>query len=164
MPQSDISTYLSQLFWLTISFGLLYFLLSKFCLPNLSKIFVERDAKVSEALAKAEHAKNEANRLRTEYEANLAKTAKDKSIMISEAAKEVAIMIDSKMLEHNLELEKMYEDSEKRMRVFEEKAESSIEQIAKDASKVILTSLLGMKTDEGLIEQALKEAKDVQNV
>jgi len=47
MPQLDISTYPSLIFWLFISFGLVYVSLSYFFLPKLKKTFQERQEKIT---------------------------------------------------------------------------------------------------------------------
>ncbi|MFK7974162.1 MAG: hypothetical protein AB8B66_04815 [Rickettsiaceae bacterium] len=43
MPQFDISSFISQLFWLSIVFGLLYFLVSKVIAPKAESIFTARN-------------------------------------------------------------------------------------------------------------------------
>lgn len=42
LPQLDSATYSSQLFWLVISFSILYFAISRFFLPNIQAIIEKR--------------------------------------------------------------------------------------------------------------------------
>ena len=54
MPQFDVSTYPSLMFWLVISFSLLYIGLKVFVLPNLSKTLDARVSMLQSYLDKAE--------------------------------------------------------------------------------------------------------------
>jgi F-type H+-transporting ATPase subunit b len=159
MPQFDTSTFISQLFWLLISFSLLYLLISKVCLPRLILIFSQRDAKISEALEKAHRARSEALHLKSEYEAVLASAAKNKSDMFFKATKNISKIIEDRVIEHDIELEKMLKASEKKMAAFAVKSESQIEQIAGESSKLILTNLLAIDINSQLIDETIKNIR-----
>ena len=47
LPQMDISTFPSQLFWLIITFTVLYLFMWKFVIPRLSTTIEERQDKIS---------------------------------------------------------------------------------------------------------------------
>lgn len=156
MPQLDISTFLPQLFWLIISFGLLYYILSKFCLPKLDKIFCERDDKISHALSKAERNKKEASKLKAEYEEMVSQAIKTKDSMILEALKEISVMTDHKITQHELELKIMLSNSEQKLKDFKDNSVENVRQIAAEASEEILSSLLNIKTTKQSILQLIK--------
>ncbi len=159
MPQLDISTFLPQLFWLFISFGLLYLLLSKLCLPQLSKIFEERDAKFSQSLAAAHQAKDEAIRIKAAYQEILAQAAKAREDIIAQAAKDLAKIADDKIAAFEAELMTLIHNSEEKMQLFEAQMESEVEKIAKESTLAILKNLSDISFDEGLIVPTLKEMK-----
>ncbi|MBN9543559.1 MAG: hypothetical protein J0G32_07220 [Alphaproteobacteria bacterium] len=54
MPQLDISTYFSQLFWLLLTFGMLYGFMSYVFLPKLAKVINKRNDQIESLLEKAE--------------------------------------------------------------------------------------------------------------
>ena len=61
MPQLEqIHTYISQVFWLVITFGFLYLVLWKSALPRISKILQDRQGRIDDDLRKAEGFKKEA--------------------------------------------------------------------------------------------------------
>lgn len=60
MPQLDVATFPSLLFWLGISFLLLYLGLKIFILPHLVSIFEERQSNIETFLEKAEELQKEA--------------------------------------------------------------------------------------------------------
>lgn len=66
MPQLDVSTFPSLLFWLSISFILLYVGLKFFILPPLERIFEERERSIENLLAKAEDLQKKAEILSQE--------------------------------------------------------------------------------------------------
>ena len=71
LPQLDISTWPSQLFWLFVLFTAGYILMAKFVTPRIGSVLEERRAKLDEDLGKARSASEDAARIRAEYEAEL---------------------------------------------------------------------------------------------
>lgn len=159
MPQLDISTFLPQLFWLFISFGLLYFLLSKLCLPGLAKIFDERDAKVAENLKAAHIAKDRAVSVRKEYEKILAEASRSKREMLSSASEEITDMLELKLKEFDKELLLLVNDSEKKMKSFEKNADIDVSNIAKEVALSIISSLGAPDVDEKSFVAAFEKVK-----
>ncbi|AAU03593.1 F0F1 ATP synthase subunit B family protein [Rickettsia typhi] len=53
MPQFDITTYYSQIFWLIITFGLLYIFVCKFIAPNAEEIFNNRQTNIQDNIMQA---------------------------------------------------------------------------------------------------------------
>jgi len=164
MPQLDVSTFSSQLFWLILSFSLLYLLLSKLCLPSLNKILEERDSKISDALKRAHQAKTEAERVKAEYQAILSHAAQNKNLMLDKAMKDLSNIADEKLAEHDKKCAKMIKASEKKMQDFEVSSKENIAQVAKDASNAILTDVFGINSSEESITKALQEVRGGSDV
>ncbi len=59
MPQLDPEFWFSQIFWLIFTFGLLFFILSKFILPNISSNLENRKSQILENIEKAEEQRQE---------------------------------------------------------------------------------------------------------
>jgi F-type H+-transporting ATPase subunit b len=104
MPQFDITTYGSQIFWFTICFALLYFFVSKIILPRISKIIQEREAvihfdtssaqslenKLCELQIKINNLRQEANQgYQSKIEEITKKAAKEREIIISELKEKI---------------------------------------------------------------------------
>ena len=74
MPQLDPEYWLSQIFWLTVTFGFLFIILSKFVLPNISSNLENRKTQILNNIDIAE-------KQRDESENNIAKAErKDKKL------------------------------------------------------------------------------------
>jgi F-type H+-transporting ATPase subunit b len=67
-PPFESEHFPSQLVWLTISFVLLYALMSKIALPRIGAILAERNRIVSDDLAAAERLKEQSNAAHAAYE------------------------------------------------------------------------------------------------
>lgn len=68
LPQLDPSKFATQLFWLAVTFVLLYLLMSRVALPRVRDVLEERDRRISDDLEKAEKLKEEAEAVLAEYE------------------------------------------------------------------------------------------------
>ncbi len=68
MPQLDPTWFVSQLFWLLVSFVLLYTVLARFVLPPLQNIIARREGTIEGDIARAETLKSEAETARQDYE------------------------------------------------------------------------------------------------
>jgi F-type H+-transporting ATPase subunit b len=72
MPQLDFETFPTQVFWLVVSFVLLYVLMRTVALPRIEKIIEERRGRLDEDLEKAAQMKTEAEAVIAAYEKALA--------------------------------------------------------------------------------------------
>ena len=68
LPQLNLQTYPSQIFWLIVSFVILYLLVSRVAMPRISEVLEERHERIADDLDKAETLKKEADLVRAEYE------------------------------------------------------------------------------------------------
>lgn len=87
-PPFDASTFASQLFWFVLSFGALYFILSRFVLPKVEAVLAYRAATLKADLdtAAAESAAAEAARAEAERAAQAARASARKLIEDQRAA------------------------------------------------------------------------------
>ena len=68
MPQLNPEFWISQIFWLTLSFGFLFIILSKFILPKISNNLELRKSQILENIETAEKQKKESENKIKEYE------------------------------------------------------------------------------------------------
>ena len=67
-PPLDSGTFAPQLIWLALSFGLLYLLLKRFCLPRVGEVIEERRERVERDLRQADRLKVETEQALGSYE------------------------------------------------------------------------------------------------
>lgn len=148
MPQLDLLTFFPQIFWLIISFIILYGILSQVCLPKLTKTMEERDEKILELLASAERNKEEALKLKAEYENILKQAALEKDEAINKTMTEISQILESKLSENNKIVEQMILDSEERLTNFKNSSAKEIDIIAQKATQSIAEVLFNLKLNE----------------
>lgn len=91
MPQFDVSSFSSQLFWLIVVFALLYFLVSKFIAPKAEYILTVRNRCLEENIHHAEEYNNMAKLLNTSRFESLAAV----NVKIEDIQKQVTKMLDA---------------------------------------------------------------------
>jgi len=74
-------------FWTTVSFLVLFFLLAKFAWKPIMAAITERETFIEESLRKADAAKEEMSRLTNENEALLKQARVERDLILSEAKK-----------------------------------------------------------------------------
>jgi len=165
MPQLDIATFFPQIFWLIISFAILYLILSQFFLPKLEAVNQRRELNLADAIIAAEQNKEEAQRLKSEYEKKISEAIQQKNTIISEAMKDINKMVELKMAEHKIDLEKIQEESSLRIAQIKKESLDSAKQIAIESTQNIISNLLDMKLTNAeitnLVENQIKEQNHV---
>ncbi len=158
MPQLEIGTFASQLFWLTVTFSLLYFVLSGSILPKISSVLQGRQDRITNDLEAAEKLKKEAEEMEAGYIESMNDTRARAAKIIAEAAEKVQEKADERNAELTEVLFKQLEESadkldEARIRAFYEMAGLSAE-----LSKLIVHKVSGIDVSEGDAESAVSDA------
>jgi len=92
MPQLDPEFWISQIFWLTLTFGILYVVLSKLILPKISANLELRKSQIQENIEAAEKQREDSEAKLKEYDEvvfkskleakNIFKDAREKALRI----------------------------------------------------------------------------------
>lgn len=85
LPQFDITTFPSQLFWLAVTFAVMYFVFSKRSLPAISGVIENRREHVQNDLETAERLQAEAHNVQTAYESGLDSARKEATALLNDA-------------------------------------------------------------------------------
>ncbi|MEL0063086.1 MAG: F0F1 ATP synthase subunit B' [Candidatus Puniceispirillum sp.] len=88
LPQLDIATWPSQLFWLVVLFAAGYVVMAKIVTPRIGTVLEERRQTLEGDLDKARNASAEATTIREKYEADLNKARGEAADVAREAAAE----------------------------------------------------------------------------
>ncbi len=165
MPQLDVATFPSLLFWLAVSFLLLYVGLKVFILPHLTRIFDERQETIETFLEKAEELQKEAETLAQSSEKKLEEATATSQTMVTETVQNLSYSyheqeqaLTKNIVEKELEFERknaLLKQSIKKQLI--EELPGLIEILLKEKMHVDISS----KTIQEKIEIALKEEKHV---
>jgi F-type H+-transporting ATPase subunit b len=157
-PPFDGDTFPSQLLWLAITFGLLYYLMAKVALPRIAGILEDRRDRIATDLDMAERLKGESEDALTGYEKALAE-ARSKAFEIAEAARDAAkAAADAETAETEADLNRKLEGAEARIAGIKSKAMAEVGTIASDVTGTIVHALTESKVAGKEVEEAVANA------
>lgn len=147
-PPFDPSTFASQLFWLTITFGVLYFLLSLWILPRIGSAIEERRDRIADDLDAAAQMKAQADEAERAYEKSLA-DARAKAQATAEAARaDMDRDIAEEIAQIDRELAARSQAAEDRIRESKTKALAEVRTIAASAASGIVARIANLEVSE----------------
>ena len=137
MPQLNPEFWISQIFWLIITFGILYFTLSKFILPKISSNLELRKSQIQENIEAAEKQRESSEVKLKEYDQiilkskieakNIFKNAKEKVVKDINSKKEILDkQIDDEIINAEEEIEKLKNNAAKKINNIAVKTSSSL--------------------------------------
>ncbi|MDC0624570.1 hypothetical protein OAP76_02780 [Alphaproteobacteria bacterium] len=86
MPQLNPEFFVTQLFWLVVTFSFLLVFLWRISLPRIGSVLEKRERKISEDLTTAKELQNEAEKIQDTIESQLKQARTDSSDMIKSSA------------------------------------------------------------------------------
>lgn len=157
-PPFDATTFTSQLFWLAITFVILYWLMGKVIIPRISGILAARASRIAADLGTAEKAKADAEAAVAGYEKQLA-TARANANAIAETARndaKKAAAAERASIEAGLA--QRLSEAEVRIGDIKSKALAEVGAIAGDATDAIVKALSGADVARADIDAAVAKA------
>ncbi len=155
LPQFDLSTWASQIFWLLIVFGLIYFVLATFILPRIGQSIADRTDRVRDDLDQAAAFQSQAEEAEKSYTQILA-DARAKAMNVAEATKKSVEEDILKEIEATDALaNRESELAEKRIQEAKTTALKSVETVAVDAAGDVIEILTGKKITAAIIRASL---------
>ena len=163
LPQLDLATYSSQVFWLTVSFVVLYFLVAKLAMPRIAEVLEERQERIEDDLDKAETLKKEAYQVRIEYEKALSAAREKAQDATRHAQEEIAKRSAEAESAAQVKVTVMLEEAEKRIAASKTGAEgkpgdpiSSLERsVAQEVVANAVQKLIGVDVTAADIDAAI---------
>ncbi|MEO1191173.1 MAG: F0F1 ATP synthase subunit B' [Pseudomonadota bacterium] len=157
MPQFDLQTAPSQIFWLIVVFGLLYLAFVKVVLPKMGGIIEARRTKIEGDLARAEKLKAEADEAVADYEKALAKARAEASTLLNEAAEANRKEMEARTAAFEKELNAKVQEAQSRIEAAEAEARGHLQEIAVTAAAQATEKLIGVTPSEAETAAAVKQ-------
>jgi F-type H+-transporting ATPase subunit b len=102
---------LGLLFWMTLAFGIVFFILAKFAFPVINGMLKQREEEINTALEKAERTHQEMEKLQADNELLLAQAREERDKIIDEARQIHDKYIESAKIKANEEKERIIESA-----------------------------------------------------
>jgi F-type H+-transporting ATPase subunit b len=154
-PPFEASTFASQLLWLAITFGALYFLMSRVALPRVASILEVRSDRIASDLAEAQRFKTESEQAIAAYETSLSEARSKAQKIAGETRDKVQAEADTQKKAIEADLTARLAKAEKQIADTKTQALSNVRAIAVDAATDIVAQLLGDKPDAKDVESAV---------
>ena len=151
MPQLDPEFWVSQIFWLILTFGILLIVLSKFILPKISDNLETRKSQVMDNLELAENQRNESEDKLKEFDNIILKSKIDAKNLFNESRKKILNDIDNKRQKLEEEIDKEIKIVEIEIEDLKKKSPEKINKIAIETSSDLINQLIGTSVNNSSI-------------
>lgn len=159
MPQiNQIETFASQLFWLALTFTILYFIIARKVIPLVHEVLQHRKDKVAGDLEKASASRQEAEALEASYKSALEKTNAQATELVTKAQVKAEKDATAKHSKLDDSLHQKVQDAEKRIAAARDKALGEIAEVSSGLALEVVSLLTDIKAPKQQAEKAAKAA------
>ena len=151
MPQLNPEFWISQIFWLTITFGILYVVLSKLILPKISANLELRKSQISDNIEAADKQREESESKLKEYDEIISKSKTEAKSIFSEAREKALKDINRKREVLDKQIDEEVKKVEEEIYALRIKAPTKINKIAIDTSSELIQKLIGTEVNNSSI-------------
>jgi len=163
MPQLDQlpDVLLSQLFWLAIGLGFIFFVIARGMVPKIQATVDARDKKVADDLEAAQSARAAADETEAAWRARMDAARADAARIANEAKQASARETEAKARKAADKINLKVETAEARIRDALESARGEIEAVAAEATQDMVKRLTGISLDKKAAAEAVKAELNV---
>ena len=164
MPQLNPEFWISQIFWLILTFGILYVLLSKFILPKISSNLEIRKSQILENVEAAEKQREESEQKIKNYEKIIQDSKVEAKNYFNQTREKILKNINQKKNNLENELNEEIKKAENEIKELKNKSPEKINKIAIEASSDLIKQLMGIQVNSSsistIVNSLSKENKD----
>lgn len=158
-PPFDSTTFGPQLFWLAITFGILYLLMSRVALPRIGEILEVRRDRIEGDLAEADRLRQRTDQAIEAYETDLAE-ARQKAHSIAEETRDgIKADVEKRRREVEGELAKKVAAAESRIQQTKDEAMAHVDEIAAETAASVVDRISGKVTAKSAKDAVAKVVK-----
>jgi F-type H+-transporting ATPase subunit b len=151
MPQLNPEFWISQIFWLTITFGILYVVLSKLILPKISANLETRKSQIVENIEAAEKQREQSELNIAEYEKIFQNSKNEAKKYFKQAREKLLKDINLKKNALDKDLNSEIQKAEAEIQELRDNAPEKINKIAVETSADLLHQLIGAEVNNSSI-------------
>ena len=157
MPQLNPEFWISQIFWLTLTFGILYLVLSKIILPKISANLELRKSQIQENIEAAEKQREDSEIKLKEYDEIILKSKLEAKNIFRDARENVIKNINSKREILDKQIDDEIKKAEREIELLKKNASEKINKIAIEISSELLRKLLGADINNSSISAIVED-------
>jgi len=164
MPQLNPEFWFSQIFWLIITFGFLFIVLSKLILPKISANLETRKSQILENISAAEKQREESENKIKEYEKIILDSKNEAKNYFSKSRGQILKDIDKKRETLKNEINEEIKKAEEEITDLKNKSPDKINKIVVETSSDLVKQLIGVEVNNSsisaIVEDISKKVKE----
>ena len=158
MPQLDVSTYGTQVFWLAVTFAVLFILMWKVAIPRVGDVVQAREQKVRADLERAEQLSAEIAETELSVEKALSEARSEAQEILRKAQEKLAADHAKKQEKLDAELAEKLSEAEARIAAARDEALASVRDVALEVAEASVEKLTGTKAKPAELSAAIDAA------
>jgi F-type H+-transporting ATPase subunit b len=151
MPQLNPEFWISQIFWLTLTFGILYIILSKLILPKISDNLESRKSQILENVEAADKQRQNSEEKLREYEEIVSKSKMEAKSIFNQAREKALKDISAKKEVLDKQIDDEIGKAEQEIKELQSGAAVKINKIAIETSSELIQKLIGAEVNNSSI-------------
>jgi F-type H+-transporting ATPase subunit b len=151
MPQLNPEFWISQIFWLTLTFGILYIVLSKLILPKISDNLESRKSQILENIEAAEKQRQNSEEKLKKYEEIVSKSKMEAKNIFNQAREKALKDISAKKDVLDKQIDDEIGKAEQEIKELQKGAADKINKIAIETSSELIQKLIGAEVNNSSI-------------
>jgi F-type H+-transporting ATPase subunit b len=156
-PPFEAQHFPSQLFWLALTFILLYMLMARIALPRIGGILESRSKHISSDLAAAQRFKEQSEAANAAYQKSLADARARAQVIANETRERQAAEVETTNKKLEAQLHDKLAAAERSIAATRSTAMGNVSGIAADAATAIVERLIGAAPAHGDVAAAVAE-------
>jgi len=157
MPQLNPEFWISQIFWLVLTFGFLYLVLSKLVLPKISNNLETRKSQVLENIETAEKQREESENKIKQLEKIILESKIEAKNYFNEKRQKVLEEINKKRASLEKDIDGEINAAEEEINKLKKTSEEKINKIAIETSSELIKQLIGEEVNSSSISTIVED-------
>ena len=157
MPQLNPEYWISQIFWLTITFGVLYVVLSRLILPKISSNLELRKSQISDNIEAADSQRKKSESKLKEYDDIISKSKMEAKEIFIQAREKTLKEINLKRDALDKQIDEEIKRAEDEINQFKKDSPTKINKIAIDTCSEIIQKLIGANINNSSISAIVED-------
>ncbi len=158
MPQLDPAGFIPQLFWLAITFLVLFILMKTLAVPQVGRVIEARQQRLDADLGRAAELRTQAESVLAEYEKGLASARAEAQATLRQTAEQMAAEAAERQRQLGERLAAQIAAAEDRIAESKRQALTEVRGVAAEVGRSVVEKLTGAAPDPGRMAAAVEHA------
>ncbi|MEM6624277.1 MAG: F0F1 ATP synthase subunit B' [Pseudomonadota bacterium] len=155
LPQLNVETFPSQIFWLLATLIILYLLMSRIALPRIASVLEERADAIADDLDAAEEFNRKAKEAEAAYDKALADARSKAQAIAAETRDEIQKQVNEAMAKADAEISARAAEGEARIAEIRDGAKIAVREVALETSNAVVEAIMPDAADADALKAAV---------